>query len=167
MRKTFKRLFNVAGAVDLFVTYGWPTMGAAMTAVLGYMEAFPLMSIWLSGLGAFALIVWTRHWLYTPTGRDREKRDAFYSVCSETFRITENFDGSKDSFFAALNRARVSFSDDEDVQKVFARLRNQPGNDGVIIPELIQEMGRVVKIKVDRDHFGTAYSPTRSQAPVN
>ena len=78
MRKTIKSLFGVAGAVDLAVTYGPPTLVAAMTGGLGHVQDLPFMYIWLGGLAAFALAVWIKHWVNTPTGKDGEKRAALY-----------------------------------------------------------------------------------------
>ena len=80
-------------------------------------------------------------------------------VCSEVFRIAENFEGDKIPFFRALNYAEMVFRDDEGVQSEFDRLREEKGHDNILIPNIIEVMGQAVNIKVEKKRLVKPFSP--------
>ena len=131
-----------------------------MTAVLGVIGEIPLMWIWVAVLVAFAACINAWHQIRTPTGKKKEKRNAVYKLCAETFRLTDSFTGDKDPFFHALNHASAVFGDNESVQKAFSRLREEPGHESVLVPDLVEEMGNAVGIKINKTNISTPFTPT-------
>ena len=139
-----------------------PSSGVALvTGWLGYLGDLPLMYIWVAMVVTFAFVIWMMHWLQTPTGKEKEKRDAFFLVCAELFRLTKNFNGNINPIYSALNHARVVFHEDEEVRSAFSRLTEDEGHDSVLIPDIIEAMGRAVSIKVDKKILGVPFSIKR------
>lgn len=130
--------------------------------VIGRAEKIPWFFVWIGFWIVLAMALQARHCMKTPTGENKEKRDAFLSVMGESFRITENYSGDKAPFFHALAQAQVVFRNDENVNKTFSQIRNNPGHDSVLLPELLVAMGNSCGIKVETSDFKTFFAPNQN-----
>lgn len=137
--------------------WGWGLLlsfgGSLVTALLGELGKIPLMWIWVAMLIAFAACISAWHHIRTPSGKKKAKRDAVFNVCGETFRLTETFKGDKTPFFVALNQACAVFGDDDEVQKVLKRLKEQQGHEQLLLPDLIETMAKAANVKIQREHI--------------
>lgn len=132
-----------------------------MTGLLGYVGNISWMYIWVAMVATFALVVWAAHRIQTPIGKKKEKIDAFYQVCAESFRLTGNLSEDQAPFFSAINHAEAVFYEDENVRNAFDRLRKEKGHESILLPDLIETMGQVVNKKVDKETLSTPFSPAQ------
>ena len=75
-----------------------PSGASAVTGILGFIGNIPAIWIWVGMVVTFAFMLQAWHRMNTPSGKKKVKIDAVLSVSSETFRMTETFQGDKTPF---------------------------------------------------------------------
>ena len=140
-----------------------PTSILSLAAgVMGYLQGLPWMYIYIGVVAVFVLILEVRHRLHSFTDEEKAKREAFFSVCANTYMITEGYVGNREPFYYALNQARILFQEDDEVTRVYEKLVKEPGHEQILIPELIVAMGKAAAINVNEEHLKRPLGPGRN-----
>lgn len=132
-----------------------------MTGILGWLGDLPLMYVWVAMIIAFAYTLQVWRWFKTPSKEKQARLDAFHAVYAESFRITYGFQGDLNPFFNAMNRAKLIFFDDKEVQDAFVRFKEEGKSDVKLmyLVDIIQKMGSAININITKEQIINQMAP--------
>ncbi len=162
MRNRIKRVIHgITWAQDIWHLALFAGGNSLMTGIFGWIHEIPLMYIWVGMIIVFAYTLQVWHWLKTPSKEKQARLDAFHAVYAESFRITYGFQGDLNPFFNAMNRAKLIFFDDKEVQDAFVRFKEEGKSDVKLmyLIKIIQKMGSAVGVNITEEQILNPIAP--------